>query len=139
MEPLELHIRMLVDEARGVVDLVVYHDIQVLLGVVLRDVGIGELLLRHGGGLVLVSIKDVDSAVSRRWWVSDESVGLKKRGRLRAGRKRRFGCLSVLTIQGSGASGKHKSGLQDWVQAGGCVISSTRVPRELTWKPGGPH
>ena len=38
---------MLVDEARCVVDLVVHNNVEVLLGVVLRDVGVGEFLVGH--------------------------------------------------------------------------------------------
>jgi hypothetical protein len=38
---------VLIDEARAIVDLIVDHKVEVLLGRVLRDVGVGELL---GGG-----------------------------------------------------------------------------------------
>ena len=38
---------MLVDEARRIVHLVVDDNVQVLLGVVLRDVGVGEFLVGH--------------------------------------------------------------------------------------------
>jgi hypothetical protein len=42
------HVRVLIDEARGVVDLVVYNNVEVLLGVVFRDIGVGEFLVgRH--------------------------------------------------------------------------------------------
>lgn len=46
------NVRVLVYEARCVVDFVVDDDVQVLLGVVLRDVGVGEFLVgRHCGGV----------------------------------------------------------------------------------------
>lgn len=38
---------MLIDKARGVVDFVVDHEVQVLLARVLADVRVGELLVRH--------------------------------------------------------------------------------------------
>jgi hypothetical protein len=38
---------MLIDEARRIVHLVVHDNVQVLLGVVLRDVGVGEFLVGH--------------------------------------------------------------------------------------------
>lgn len=40
------YLRMLVDELGGIVDLIVNDDEQVLLGVVLSNILIGELLLR---------------------------------------------------------------------------------------------
>lgn len=43
---------MLVDEAGCVVDLVVDDNVEVLLGVVLRDVGVGEFLVGHGSRCV---------------------------------------------------------------------------------------
>ena len=43
------NVRVLVNEAGGVVDLVVDDDVEVLLGVVLRDVGVGEFLVGHCG------------------------------------------------------------------------------------------
>lgn len=42
---------MLVDEARCIVDLIVYHNEEILLGVVLRDVGVGIFLVGHCGGV----------------------------------------------------------------------------------------
>lgn len=41
------HVRVLIDEARAIVHLIVDHKVEVLLGRVFRDVGVGELL---GGG-----------------------------------------------------------------------------------------
>lgn len=42
-------VRVLVHEARGVVDLVVDHQVEVLLGRVFRDIRVGEFLgVRHG-------------------------------------------------------------------------------------------
>lgn len=38
---------MLVDETRRVVHFVVDHEVEVLLGGVLRDVGVGEFLVGH--------------------------------------------------------------------------------------------
>jgi hypothetical protein len=48
---LGIDIRMLVHEAGRVVDLIVYHDVEVLLTRMFRDIGICELLDggRHGG------------------------------------------------------------------------------------------
>ena len=45
------NVRMLINEARRVVDLVVDHNEEILLGVVLRDVGVGEFLVGHGIGV----------------------------------------------------------------------------------------
>jgi len=39
------HVRVLVDEAGRIVDLIVDYDVQVLLGGVFRDVGVGEFLV----------------------------------------------------------------------------------------------
>lgn len=41
------YVRVLVDEARGVVDLIVDDDVAILLGGVLRDVRVSEFLVRH--------------------------------------------------------------------------------------------
>jgi hypothetical protein len=43
------NVRVLVYEARCVVDFVMDYNVQVLLGVVLRDVGVGEFLVGHCG------------------------------------------------------------------------------------------
>ena len=45
------NVRVLVDEAGAVVDLVVDDNVQVLLGSVLRDIGVGEFLVGHGEGV----------------------------------------------------------------------------------------
>lgn len=47
LEEKESNVRVLIDEARRVVDLVMDNNVQVLLGVVLRDVGVGEFLGGH--------------------------------------------------------------------------------------------
>ena len=41
---------MLIYKARCIVDLVVHNNVQILLGVVLRDVGVGEFLVGHCAG-----------------------------------------------------------------------------------------
>jgi hypothetical protein len=41
------HVRMLVHKAGAVVDLVVHHEVDILLGGVLRDIGVGEFLVGH--------------------------------------------------------------------------------------------
>ena len=41
------HVRMLVHEARRIVDLVVDDEVEVLLGAMFRDVGVGEFLGCH--------------------------------------------------------------------------------------------
>ena len=43
---------MLVDETRAVVDLVVHNHEQILLGSMLRDVGVGVVLVGHCAGVV---------------------------------------------------------------------------------------
>lgn len=45
------NVRVLVNEAGCVVDLVVDDNVEVLLGVVLRDVGVGEFLVGHCGSV----------------------------------------------------------------------------------------
>jgi hypothetical protein len=42
------NVRVLVDEAGAVVDLVVDDNVEVLLGSVFRDIGVGEFLVGHG-------------------------------------------------------------------------------------------
>jgi hypothetical protein len=42
-------VRVLIYEACRIVDLVMYNHVQVLLGVVLRDIGVGEFLVGHCG------------------------------------------------------------------------------------------
>ena len=64
---------MLVDEARGVVHLIVDHDVQVLLCVVLRNIRVGEGLVghffmsraRHSGDFFLVGWRALRFAGSR--------------------------------------------------------------------------
>lgn len=41
---------MLVDETRRIVDLIVDHEKEVLLGSMLRDVGVGEFFVSHSTG-----------------------------------------------------------------------------------------
>ena len=41
------NVRVLIDEARSIVDLVVHDNVNVLLAGVLRDVGEGEILAAH--------------------------------------------------------------------------------------------
>lgn len=55
---------MLINEAGAVVDLIVHHDEEVLLGSVLRDVGIGVLL--HSGGHCIESTSVTSVRVSGR-------------------------------------------------------------------------
>jgi hypothetical protein len=43
------NLRVLIYEAGAVVDLIVDHEVEVLLGAVLRNLGVGKLLGRHGG------------------------------------------------------------------------------------------
>lgn len=39
---------MLIDETRDIVNLVVDHEVEILLGVVGSNIAVGELLVRHG-------------------------------------------------------------------------------------------
>lgn len=46
-----LYVRVLVDEGSDIVDLVVNDHVQVLLGGVGRDFGVGECFFGHGDGI----------------------------------------------------------------------------------------
>jgi hypothetical protein len=54
------NVRVLIDEARTVVDLVVHNNVEILLRVVLRDVGVGEFLVGHCGLRVELRVRTCD-------------------------------------------------------------------------------
>ena len=68
------NVRVLVNEAGCVVDLVVDDNVEVLLGVVLRDVGVGEFLVGHGSRCAWV--EELVEVCDGGLWVEEEWLRL---------------------------------------------------------------
>lgn len=65
--PCGRYLRVLIDEARTVVDFVVNDEVQILLGGVLADIRVGELLLLGHDGQCGVSVGGVEVEVEEKW------------------------------------------------------------------------
>lgn len=88
------HVRVLVDEAGRVVDLIVDDDVEILLGGVFRDVGVGEFL--SGGHCV-----ECGGCAFRGGVQEGERRGIEVSRRVQVGGVRRGGCGSREKRRGS--------------------------------------